>query len=73
VVARKLTPAHRVLVASADYLAARSANHVEPEDLKLHDGILIRSPQTGRVRSWQLTSRAQQHSPLSAEGADDHE
>ena len=36
----------------------------EPDDLKHHDGILIRSPQTGRVRSWQLTSRTQQHSPL---------
>jgi DNA-binding transcriptional LysR family regulator len=43
VVARKLTPAHRVLVASADYLAAREAI-LEPDDLKLHDGILIRSP-----------------------------
>jgi DNA-binding transcriptional LysR family regulator len=63
VVARKLTPAHRVLVASAGYLAAHEAI-VEPDDLKLHDGILIRSPQTGRVRSWQLTSRTRQHSPL---------
>src|SRR3990167_7498238 len=63
VVARKLTPAHRVLVASVDYLAEREAI-VEPDDLKHHDGILIRSPQTGRVRSWQLTSRARQHSPV---------
>ena len=63
VVARKLTPAHRVLVASADYLASR-APILEPEDLGHHDGILIRSPQTGRVRSWQLTSRTRQHSPL---------
>ncbi len=54
VVARRLSPAHRVLVASADYLR----NHPvisEPDDLRHHDGILIRSPQTGRVRSWQLT------------------
>ena len=63
VVARRLTPAHRVLVASADYLD-RHAPISEPDDLKLHEGILIRSPQTGRVRSWQLTHRTRQHSPL---------
>ena len=63
VVARRLTPAHRVLVASADYLD-RHAPISEPDDLKLHDGILIRSPQTGRVRSWQLTHRTRQHRPL---------
>lgn len=63
VVARRLTPAHRVLVASADYLE-RHAPISEPDDLKLHEGILIRSPQTGRVRSWQLTHRTRQHSPL---------
>jgi len=63
VVARRLTPAHRVLVASADYLD-RHAPINEPDDLKLHEGILIRSPQTGRVRSWQLTHRTRQHSPL---------
>jgi len=63
VVARKLTPAHRVLVASEDYLQ-KHAPISHPDDLKQHDGILIRSPQTGRVRSWQLTHRDQQHSPL---------
>lgn len=63
VVARRLTPAHRVLVASPEYLA-RQPPVIEPDDLRHHDGILIRSPQTGRVRSWQLTSRQQQHSPL---------
>ncbi|WP_095082642.1 LysR family transcriptional regulator [Pseudomonas sp. Irchel s3h17] len=63
VVARKLTPAHRVLVASREYLA-RHPEVIEPDDLKHHDGILIRSPQTGRVRSWQLTRQGQQHSPL---------
>src|SRR5689334_6053901 len=63
VVARKLSPAHRVLVASPDYLATH-ASIIEPDELKHHDGILIRSPQTGRVRSWQLTHRNQQHSPL---------
>ncbi|CAI8699525.1 LysR family transcriptional regulator [Pseudomonas sp. IT-P260] len=59
VVARKLTPAHRVLVASADYLQKHEAV-AEPDDLQRHDGILIRSPQTGRVRSWQLISSGSQ-------------
>lgn len=63
VVARRLTPAHRVLVASKAYLNGNPAI-THPDDLKQHDGILIRSPQTGRVRSWQLTHRDQQHSPL---------
>ncbi|EPJ84283.1 MAG: LysR family transcriptional regulator [Pseudomonas sp.] len=64
VVARKLAPAHRVLVASPDYLAEhRDIRH--PEDLHDHPGILIRSPQTGRIRSWPLTHRNQEHSPLS--------
>ncbi|CAG8864873.1 LysR family transcriptional regulator [Pseudomonas fluorescens] len=63
VVARRLSPAHRVLVATQDYLETHAAIS-EPDDLKHHDGILIRSPQTGRVRSWQLTHRNQQHSPL---------
>ena len=63
VVARKLTPAHRVLVASPGYLAQRPAVR-EPEDLSRCNGILIRSPQTGRVRSWPLTSRWQVQQPL---------
>jgi len=63
VVARRLSPAHRVLVATKDYLETHAAIS-EPDDLKHHDGILIRSPQTGRVRSWQLTHRHQHHSPL---------
>lgn len=63
VVARKLTPAHRVLVASADYLAQRLPV-LAPEDLARCLGILIRSPQTGRVRSWQLTNREREQRPL---------
>ncbi|MGU9807526.1 MAG: LysR family transcriptional regulator [Pseudomonas rhizophila] len=63
VVARKLTVAHRVLVASKDYVQSHLPL-IEPEDLAHHQGILIRSPQTGRIRSWQLTSRTRQHSPL---------
>lgn len=64
VVARRLAPAHRVLVASPDYLTEQPGIE-RPEDLQDHPGILIRSPQTGRIRSWPLTSRQQEHSPLS--------
>ncbi|WP_341523357.1 LysR family transcriptional regulator [Pseudomonas sp. G.S.17] len=64
VVARKLTPAHRVLVASPDYLVEHP-DIKHPEDLQGQAGILIRSPQTGRIRSWPLTHRNQEHSPLS--------
>ena len=63
VVARKLTPAHRILVASPGYLAQRAPVRV-PEDLSRCLGILIRSPQTGRVRSWQLTSVDREQRPL---------
>ncbi|MEE1922922.1 LysR family transcriptional regulator [Pseudomonas sp. 148P] len=63
VVARKLAPAHRVLVASPDYLE-RCGSPRQPEDLEKADGILIRSPQTGRVRSWPLTSRSGEQRPL---------
>lgn len=64
VVARRLTPAHRVLVASSDYLS-RHPSILTPADLEHSDGILIRSPQTGRIRTWQLTSRMHEHAPLS--------
>ncbi|WP_372437988.1 LysR family transcriptional regulator [Pseudomonas chlororaphis subsp. aureofaciens] len=63
VVARRLSPAHRILVASPEYLA-RCAAIEQPEDLQHCEGILIRSPQTGRIRSWALTSRTRQQSPL---------
>ncbi|MFC6336344.1 LysR family transcriptional regulator [Pseudomonas sp. CCM 7891] len=63
VVARKLAPAHRVLVASPAYLAQRLPVLV-PEDLARCNGILIRSPQTGRIRSWQLTNRLREQRPL---------
>lgn len=63
VVARKLTPAHRVLVAAPGFLA-RHPPIVTPADLQEMDGILVRSPQTGRVRAWPLTHRDQSQSPL---------
>lgn len=55
-VARPLAPAHRILLASPGYLE----RHGEPEapaQLGEHDGILIRSPQTGRIRPWMLRNR----------------
>jgi DNA-binding transcriptional LysR family regulator len=48
VIARELAPAHRMLVASSSYLA-RHAPITAPEQLAGHDGIYVRSPQTGRV------------------------
>jgi DNA-binding transcriptional LysR family regulator len=57
VVARKLAPARRVLVASARYLDAHPPTAV-PSDLAQHAGILVRSPQTGRVRPWTLRNRS---------------
>ena len=56
VVARALAPAHRILVASPAYLASMPALQT-PADLAGRDGILIRSPQTGRIRDWVLTHR----------------
>jgi len=53
IVARTLAPAHGVLVAAPAYFNDR-AKPVTPADLTQHDGILIRSPQTGRVRPWPL-------------------
>ncbi len=63
-VARELAPAHIVLVASQDYLAGQPPL-TQPEQLKEHAGIFVRSPQTGRVRPWALvnskhTSRKEQ-------------
>ncbi|BAP45474.1 LysR family transcriptional regulator [Pseudomonas sp. StFLB209] len=66
VVARKLGPAHRILVAAPEYQRKNPVEH--PDDLENAAGILIRSPQTGRVRSWPLTHRSphqnQEQSPL---------
>lgn len=56
VVARKLAPAHRILVAAPAYLAEHPAP-TTPAELARHPGILIRSPQTGRVRPYALRNR----------------
>ncbi len=56
-VARKLAPAHRVLVATKAFLRRVVAIR-RPADLARVDGIGVRSPQTGRVRPWALRNRA---------------
>lgn len=53
-VARVLAPAHRVLLAAPSYLAAAEPLQT-PADLVRHQGVLIKSPQTGRVRPWMLS------------------
>jgi DNA-binding transcriptional LysR family regulator len=63
VVARKLAPAHRILVAAPGYLQSRDALE-HPDDLQTADGILIRSPQTGRLRNWPLSHRTQEQCSL---------
>ena len=63
VVARSLAPAHGVLVAAPDYFTNKTLPQ-SPIDLAQHDGILIRSPQTGRVRPWPLRNRANEQMPI---------
>lgn len=63
VIARELAPAHRVLVAAPHYLDDKLPVS-QPEDLAGCDGILIRSPQTGRIRSWPLRNRANEQRPV---------
>lgn len=57
VVARTLAPAHRILVASPAFIRSGSPI-LTPGDLAGREGILIRSPQTGRVRDWTLSDKA---------------
>jgi DNA-binding transcriptional LysR family regulator len=63
VVARELGPAHGVLLAAPAYLA-RHARLIEPEQLAEHEGIYIRSPQTGRVRAVALSDAANRRAPV---------
>jgi DNA-binding transcriptional LysR family regulator len=55
VVARELSRAHFVAVASKAYLARHGTPKV-PADLVDHDGILLRSPTTGRLRTFSFRS-----------------
>jgi DNA-binding transcriptional LysR family regulator len=57
VVARELARAHVIAVASPSYLA-RIAAPRKPADLRDHQGILLRSPLTGRIRTWPLRHRS---------------
>lgn len=63
VVARELAPAHRVLLASPAYLQ-QHGEPLSPAELHDHAGILLRSPQTGRVRPWMLRNREGQQAPI---------
>lgn len=56
-VARELARAHVIAVASPSYLA-RIRPPRKPEDLRELDGLLLRSPQSGRIRTWPLRSRS---------------
>ncbi|RKH42673.1 LysR family transcriptional regulator [Corallococcus sicarius] len=55
--ARELARAHIIAVASPDYVA-RIPPPQHPSDLQHHEGILMRSPATGRLRTWALRNRA---------------
>lgn len=63
VVARELAPANRVLVAAPRYLEGRPAINA-PADLAGHDGILIRSPLSGRVPARPLRNRTGQQASI---------
>lgn len=53
VIARELAPLHLVMVASPAYLA-RHPVPLQVEELAQHQCVQWRSPQTGRLRDWQL-------------------
>jgi DNA-binding transcriptional LysR family regulator len=63
VIARELARASRVLVATRAYLDNRPEVKT-PADLASHDGILIRSPQTGRIAALPLRNRAAEQCAL---------
>ncbi len=63
VVARELARAHIIAVASPAYLA-RAGRPLQPADLLKHDGVILRSPASGRIRVWPLRSRAGEHMPI---------
>ncbi|UPG87622.1 LysR family transcriptional regulator [Luteibacter aegosomatis] len=65
-VARALAPAHRILVASPTFVRDHAVVRT-PGDLANRPGILIRSPQTGRVRDWMLTNAGGEAAPIALE------
>ena len=52
-VARTLAPVHIVAVASPAYMSGRSLP-ADPSGLAAYNGIVMRSPHTGRIRNWML-------------------
>jgi len=62
-VARELAPAHLILVAAPDHLAARGRIK-RLEDLSKLDHLAMRSVQTGKVRNWLLQGPKGQQVPL---------
>lgn len=52
-VSRTLAPAHIIAVAAPAYLASRPAP-ADPSGLGAFDGVVMRSPQTGRIRHWTM-------------------
>jgi DNA-binding transcriptional LysR family regulator len=62
-VARELAPAHRVLVAAPTFQDDKP-KLLSPSDLAAFDGIYIRSPQTGRIRTWPLRNRSNQQAAV---------
>lgn len=63
VVARELGHAHVIPVASAAYMARHKVPRM-PADLAALDGILRRSPQSGRVRAWVLRNARGEEAPV---------
>jgi DNA-binding transcriptional LysR family regulator len=53
IVTRELARIHVIAVASKDYLDAHGTPR-KPEQLAEHDGVVFRSSQSGRIRTWPL-------------------
>ena len=52
-VSRTLAPVHVVAVASPAYMSGRTPP-ADPSDLAAYNGVVMRSPRTGRIRHWML-------------------
>ncbi|WAS92799.1 LysR family transcriptional regulator [Nannocystis punicea] len=63
IVARELARAHIVAAATPQYLARHGAPR-SPAELGRHDGIVLRSPQSGRVRTWSFRSKTGEEATL---------
>lgn len=65
VVSRELAPAHLVVVAAPAYLKGRKVPRT-PEDMLGLDLIAMRSPQSGRVKRWNMRNRIGDEATLEA-------